>query len=62
MDLVDLLISFPVVVGTVFGLMLAGIVHWFAPSPEPVTLEAGLVVLGFLGGLFWGYKVERDSE
>jgi len=62
LDLVDVLLSFPAVLAVLFGIALAGIVHWLAPSPEPVLLEAGLVALGFLGSLIWGYMHERKRE
>ena len=51
------------VVGCVVGLLLAGLIHWLAPAPEPVLLEAALVALGFIGGLAVGYiAAKRDDE
>ena len=56
MDLFDLLISFEVVAGVVCGILAAALVHWIAPEPKPVVVEALLVVAGFAGGLLWGYE------
>jgi hypothetical protein len=61
-DLIDVLLSFPAALAVSFGIALAALVHWLAPSPEPVLLEAGLVALGFLGSLIWGYSHERRRE
>jgi len=61
-DLIDVLLSFPAVLAVLFGIALAAIVHWLAPSPEPVLLEAGLVALGFLGSFIWGHAHERNRE
>jgi len=65
MELFDLLLSFlssPAILPVAFGVLLAAIVHWLAPSPEPVLLEAGLVALGFLGSIVWGYVAEQRRE
>jgi hypothetical protein len=59
-EFIDLLLSSPAILPVAFGVLLAAIVHWLAP--EPVLLEAGLVALGFLGAIVWGYVVERRRE
>lgn len=39
------------VIGTVIGLGFASLIHWLAPRPEPLFVEAALVAFGFVGGL-----------
>lgn len=51
MDLFELLPVPEAFVGVLAGLCLAALVHWMAPEPEPLLMEAGLVALGFVGGL-----------
>lgn len=60
--LLDLLIMPTAVIGCIVGLLLAGVVHWLAPEPEPVLLEAALVALGFVGGLFGGWIAEKRKD
>jgi hypothetical protein len=54
MDLIDFLLRVELVVGILVGLAAAGLVHWFAPPSEPLLVEAGLVALGFIGGVVFG--------
>jgi predicted CDP-diglyceride synthetase/phosphatidate cytidylyltransferase len=49
-------------VGCILGLLAASIVHWLAPAPEPVVLEAGLVAAGFIGGLVVSWLTEKRRE
>jgi Na+/glutamate symporter len=62
MTLLDLLVVPEALVGCVLGLLAAGLVHWIAPAPEPVVLEAGLVAAGFIGGLVVNWLTERRRE
>ena len=61
MELLELLLMPEAVVGCLVGLLLAGAIHWFGPQPEPVVFEAGLVALGFVGGLLVGWLTERKN-
>jgi Na+/glutamate symporter len=51
MDLLALFAVPEAVVGCLLGLLVAALIHWLAPAPEPLVLEAGLVAAGFIGGL-----------
>ena len=62
MSLLDLLVVPEALVGCVLGLLAAFLVHWIAPAPEPVVLEAGLVAAGFIGGLVVNWLTERRRE
>jgi hypothetical protein len=64
MELIEFLLMPEAVVGCIIGLLVAGLVHWFAPKPEPVVLEAGVVALGFVCGLFvsWLSAKKHDKE
>jgi Na+/glutamate symporter len=59
MSLLDLLVVPEAVLGCILGLLAAGLVHWLSPAPEPVTLEAGLVAAGFIGGLVVNWLTEK---
>jgi hypothetical protein len=60
--LVTALLLPEVLIGTLLGLVAAAIVHWLAPAPEPLILEAGLVGLGFLGGFVFGWASDRKRQ
>jgi hypothetical protein len=60
MEFLDALLWPEVVAGIVLGLVVAGLIHWLAPSPAPVLVEAGLVALGFVGGLAVAFASGRD--
>jgi hypothetical protein len=62
MDLLDLLVVREAVVGCVLGLLAAGLIHWIAPAPEPILLEAGLIAAGLIGGLVVNWLTERRSQ
>lgn len=62
MDLLNLLVVPEALVGCVLGLLAAGLVHWIAPAPEPIVLEAGLVTAGLIGGLVVNWLTERRRE
>jgi membrane protease YdiL (CAAX protease family) len=63
MDLLELLFVPEAVIGCIVGLLLAGVVHRWAPKPEPVILEAALVAAGFIGGLIVGWVTDkRDGD
>jgi predicted CDP-diglyceride synthetase/phosphatidate cytidylyltransferase len=62
MGLLDLLLVPEALVGCILGLLAASIVHWLAPAPEPVVLEAGLVAAGFIGGLVVSWLTEKRRE
>ena len=64
MGLLDLLAVPEALVGLVLGLLVAALIHWLAPTPEPVLLEAGLIASGFLGGLVvhWMTKKRREDR
>ena len=65
MGALDLLVVPEAVVGTTLGLLAAALVHWLAPAPEPVVLEAGLVAAGFVGGLVVNWltdKLKKNGE
>jgi uncharacterized membrane protein YccC len=61
-DLLALLTVPEAAVGTLLGLAAAAMVHWVAPPPEPVIVEAGLVALGFIAGLCLNRWNERSRE
>jgi hypothetical protein len=62
MDLLDALLVPEAVIGCLAGLLAAGLVHWLAPKPEPVLLEAGLVAAGFIGGLVVGWLGAKKTD
>lgn len=62
MDLLELLFAPIAVVGCLFGLALAVLVHWLGPKPEPVILEGALVALGFVGGFAVEWISDRRAE
>lgn len=62
MALLDLLVVPEALVGCVLGLLAAGLVHWLAPAPEPIVLEAGLIAAGFIGGLVVNWLTERRRK
>jgi hypothetical protein len=63
MDLLEALLMWEALLGCLFGLVAAGLIHWLAPAPEPVFLEAALVAGGFFVGLIVGWRVDkRDKE
>lgn len=62
MALLDLLVVPEALIGCVLGLLAAGLVHWIAPAPEPIVLEAGLVAAGFIGGLVVNWLTDRRRE
>jgi hypothetical protein len=62
MGFLDLLAVPEAVLGCILGLLAAGLIHWLSPAPEPVVLEAGLVALGFIGGLVVNWLTERCRE
>ena len=55
MDFIDLLLFPEIVLGALVGLAGAALIHWFAPKPEPLLVEAGLVALGAIGGMFFAH-------
>ena len=59
MDLFALLLVPEALIGCLIGLMAAGLIHWIAPAPEPVLLEAALVAGGFIGGLVVSWMTEK---
>jgi hypothetical protein len=54
MDFIESLLYPEVVIGALAGLAAAALIHWFAPKPEPLLVEAGLVALGAVGGFIFG--------
>lgn len=62
MEFLEALLWPEVVAGILIGLLAAGLIHWLAPSPEPVLVEAGLVALGFVGSLAVAFTGRRDFE
>jgi hypothetical protein len=62
MDLLAILAWPEAVLGCIVGLLLAGLVHWLAPEPEPIVLEAALVAAGCIAGLVIGWLSERRKE
>ncbi len=62
MGMLDLLVVPEAVVGLLLGVLAAGLLHWLAPTPEPVVLEAGLVAGGFIGGLVVNWLTEKRKE
>jgi uncharacterized membrane protein YccC len=65
MEILGLLLVPEALLGTLLGVAGASLVHWLAPSPEPVMVEAGLVAFGFVGGLalshWWRAKDKADD-
>jgi hypothetical protein len=61
-EFLEALLWSEVVAGILVGLLAAGLIHWLAPSPEPVLVEAGLVALGFVGGLAVAFTGRREFE
>ena len=65
MEILGLLLVPEAFFGTLLGIAAASLVHWLAPSPEPVLVEAGLVALGFVAGLalshWWSTKDKIDD-
>ena len=63
MELVDLLLLLlfapALLCGLALGIAGAFLLHWFAPAPEPLMAEAGLVALGFFGGLVCSWWFDR---
>jgi hypothetical protein len=55
MDPLDALLAILLVPELICGVLLgvggAALIHWFAPKPEPILVEAGLVAVGFVIGL-----------
>ncbi len=65
MSLFELLVVPEALFGTLLGVVGALLVHWLAPAPEPVTVEAGLVALGFIAGLGlnrWNHRAGKDVD
>jgi hypothetical protein len=62
MGLFEVLLVPEAFLGCLLGLLAACLVHWLAPAPEPVLLEAGLVAGGFVGGLVVNWLTERRRE
>jgi hypothetical protein len=61
-DLLDLILSFEVALGTLGGIAAAALVHWAGPRPDPVLLESLLVAAGFCTGVFWSYRSGQSDE
>ena len=65
MEILGLLLVPEALFGTLLGVAGASLVHWLAPSPEPVLVETGLVALGFVSGLavshWWSAKDKMDD-
>jgi uncharacterized membrane protein YccC len=65
MEILGLLLVPEAFFGTLLGIAAASLVHWLAPDPEPVLVEAGLVALGFIAGLavshWWSTKDKLDD-
>jgi hypothetical protein len=62
MDFLDFLLVPEVIIGTLVGLGAAALVHWWAPKPEPLLVEAALVAFGFLVGLALGFVDSTRRE
>ena len=65
LEFLGLLLVPEALLGTLLGIAGAALIHWLAPSPEPVLVEAGVVAFGFVGGLalshWWSAKDEMDD-
>jgi hypothetical protein len=65
LEILGLLLVPEALFGTLLGIAGASLVHWLAPSPEPVLVEAGLIALGFVSGLalshWWNTEDKTDD-